>query len=174
MAANSSSVDSSFHEEVVDSLDEHADLAKFTREIAQFRFISQDVKKCFDSLDLSVPHPLQIRYLLLHAYHTLEKGSSKLRERWFKLLAKHGVPSQLVRSIKESQRQNLGSSVEQHHCAVTGDGVGVTKVNIGTKRPLNDCLFSEKHISAITEELIGCSGKWKNIALSLQLPDSIC
>ena len=122
-----------------------------------------------------MPRPLQIRYLLLHACHTLEKGNSKLRERWFKLLAKHGVPSQLVRSIKEAQRQNLSSSVEQHHRAVTGDGVEVTKVNTGTKRPLiSDCLFSEEHISALTEELVGCSGKWKNIALSLQLPDSIC
>ena len=156
------------HEEVVDSLDKHADLGNFTRDITQYKFISQDVKKSFDSLDPSVPRPLQIRYLLLHAYHTLEKGNSKLRERWFKLLAKHGVPSQLVQTIMEAQSlTGSDSSVEQHNSLVAGDGA--TNVSIGKKRPSGG-YFLEKHISDLTEVLAGYSGQWENIAISLNLP----
>ena len=159
------------HEEVVDSLDKHADLGNFTRDITQYKFISQDVKKSFDSLDPSVPRPLQIRYLLLHAYHTLEKGNSKLRERWFKLLAKHGVPSQLVQSIMEAQSLTRSDSLaEQHDSMVSGDGA--TNVSISKKQPSGG-YFLERHISDLTEVLAGYSGQWENIAISLNLPAAV-
>lgn len=162
----------SFQEEVVASLRKHADLREFSRDIAQYKIVSQDVKKSFDSLDPSVPRPLQIRYLLLHAYQRLEEGNSRLRERWFTLLAMHGVPSQLVRSIKEAQPQSLtvaDSSVEQHDSAVAG---GATNIGIGKKQP--SCgYFLERHISDLTEVLAGYSGQWENIAISLNLPAAV-
>ena len=158
-----------FHEDVVDCLDEHADLEKFSRDIAEKGIVSQDVKKSFDSLDPSVPRPRQIRYLLLHACQRLEKGNSKLRERYFKLLAKHGVSSQLVRSIKE-QSLTLGSLVEQHDGSVTRDGA--TNVGIGKEQPSGG-YFLERHISDLTEVLAGYSGQWANIAISLNLPAAV-
>ena len=159
------------HEEVVESLDKLADIGNFTRDITQYKFISQDVKKSFDSLDPSVPRPLQIRYLLLHAYQRLEKGNSKLRERWLRLLAKYGVPSQLVQSIMEAQSlTGSDSSVEQHDSLVSEDGD--TNVSIGKKRPSGG-YFLERHISDLTEVLAGYSGQWKNIAISLSLPAAV-
>ena len=159
-----------FHEDVVDCLDEHADLEKFSRDIAEKGIVSQGMKKSFDSLDPSVPRPRKIRYLLLHACQRLEKGNSKLRERYFKLLAKHGVPSQLVRSIKE-QSLTLGSSVEQRDSLVSGDGA--TNVGIGREQPSGG-YFLERHISDLTEVLAGYSGQWENIAISLNLPTVVC
>ena len=173
MAEKSSFVDGFFREEVVDSLNKHADLEKFTRDIAQCKIISQDVKKCFDSLDPPVPRPLQIRYLLLHAKKRLEKGNPKLCECWLKLLAQYGVPSQLLlRSRTEAQSLTGSDSlVEQHDSLVTGDGA--TNFSISKKRPSGG-YFLERHISDLTEVLAGYSGQWENIAISLNLPTVVC
>ena len=173
MAEKSSFVDGFFREKVVDSLNKHADLEKFSRDIAQYKIISQDVKKCFDSLDPPVPRPLQIRYLLLHAKKRLEKGNPKLCECWLKLLAQHGVPSQLLlRSRTEAQSlTGADSLVKQHDSLVSGDGA--TNVSISKKQPSGG-YFLERHISNLTEVLAGYSGQWENIAISLNLPTVVC
>ena len=90
--------------EVVHCL-EKADLTSFVRSCMDFGIIHDNVKKSFESLDPAVPHPLSIRYLLLHAYEVL-KGNPKQCQHLLEVLANHGV-SREVLGIVELSYQDL-------------------------------------------------------------------
>ena len=124
------------------------------------REIGGSIKQSFEALDLdsNVPRDVSIRYLLVHAYDGLQ-GNQRLFEPFLKVLAKYGVPTDLIHKLTQSYTLCLA------------EGMGGA-VDIGTKRPRN-ILFLERHISGLTEILAGRSSKWENIGTSLNLPTDV-
>ena len=128
---------------------ESSDLGALSTEADELGVISSDVKRTFDTLDPNVPRPRKIRYLLIHAYEQLESNPRQL-ERWLKVLSRHGVSSAVL-------------------CGM--GPVGTT--NVGLKCSQSLAKFSEEHVTALVDLLASCSGKWRNICMSLNLPRSI-
>ena len=84
--------------EVVAALEkDEASLDSLLTESAMMGVVSQEVKKRFEELDQdAVPRSLQVRYLLLHVYQSLEGLDwPRLCEHWMKELAKH-VPGHVI------------------------------------------------------------------------------
>lgn len=135
------------------------DLSRIGTEIG---VIPLSVKKSFDLLDSNSfdsmkPWLLKLRYLLLHVYdQDLESGS---RQRWVEALAKNGMPSYLLNLVA------LGSSFAVES---TLD----TPVPMLSDDP-NIYLFTESDVPDLTEILAGTAYKWKEICLSLNLPEII-
>ena len=115
----------------------------------------------FEALDSNVPRDVSIRYLLVHAYDGLQ-GNQRLFEPFLKVLAKYGVPTDLIHKVKQSYTLCLAEDVG-------GEGGAV---GVGSKRPRNN-FFLERHVSALTEILSGQSNKWENIGISLNLPNDV-
>lgn len=136
----------------------HANIANFIVENVEMGTISQTVKKTFDLLDQRVPYPTKIRYLLLCVSEQVE-NKPRLWERWLKVLTKHGVPRAVVDKMRVSyDKYCLASTSSQEE----------------GKNPASrqDSCLLEHHLSALTEKLAGCSHKWRDIGLSLNLPHS--
>ena len=159
---------------------EKVDLKSFVRNCVEIGVISKNVKESFEYLDPAVPRPLCIRYLLLHAYEQLE-GNSGLSKSWFDLLTKHGVLSHLFKWEQSVQGDlQLPSERNVQNTHVLGEGIGEVltgveggHVVIGAKRSLNELVFSEEHISSLTERLADCSCQWVNISINLNLPEHV-
>ena len=141
------------------------DLKEFIRECTQTRIFSREIgdsiKKSFEALDSNVPRDVSIRYLLVHVYDGLQ-GNQRLFEPFLKVLAKYGVPTDLIHKVTQSYTLCLAEDVG-------GEGGAV---DVGSKRPRNN-FFLERHISALTEILASQSNKWENIGTFLNLPDDV-
>ena len=117
------------------------------------------IKQSFEALDSVVPRDVSIRYLLVHAYDGLQ-GNRRLFQPFLKVLAKYGIPADLIHKVTQSYtREGLGNVLSTGRLG-------------GSKRLRND-YFLERHISALTEILAGQSSSWNNIGISLNLPNSI-
>ena len=129
------------------------------------RAIGRSIKKSFEALDSNVPRDVSIRYLLVHAYDGLQ-GNQRLFQPFLKVLAKYGVPTELILKVTQSFRsmETVGSGV---HVGDTLSPGSTGNVVAGTKQP---CKFLERHISALTEILADHSSKWQNIGTSLNIP----
>ena len=136
-------------EEIVEFL-EPSDLDALSTKGAEIGVISLEVKRSFHILDPKVPSPRKIRYLLMHVYEQLEANSWRL-EQWLKVLGKHGVSSTVLSKVRGVETTNVG----------------------GSDRSQNAARFSEEHIAALVDMLASCSGKWRNICVSLNLPRNI-
>ena len=148
----------------IESCLQAADLESFFRESREAGIIPQDVKKSLDALDTNVPHPLRIRYLLLHACKGLESNCS-LFEIFVEVLGEHGVSSAVLKRVRQRVTELSSSNTE----GVSG-GAGEAAV-VGEKRPSKQTRYLlRKHVSGLTEILASNSGKWYNIGLSLNLP----
>lgn len=88
------------HERLVDALaNPIVDLESLSRGCAEIKVIPKSVHESLKCLD---PPPAlslrrKVRYLLLHAYESLE-GKPRMYKSWLKVLAEHGVSGQLVSS----------------------------------------------------------------------------
>ena len=111
------------------------------------RAIGRMIKKSFEDLDSNVPRDVSIRYLLVHAYDSLQGNQGP----FLKLLANYGVPAELVHTLTQSYTLSLAEGVS---------GAGGACVR-GLKHPRNN-LFLEMHVSALTEILAGQCDKWEN------------
>ena len=80
---------------------ERADLTSFLRCCTEIGVIYENLKKSFESLDPTVPIPLSIRYLLLHAYKELE-GNPELCQLFLKVLANHKVSKDVLSIVNQS------------------------------------------------------------------------
>ena len=125
------------------------------------REIGGSIKKSFEALDSNVPRDVSIRYLLVHAYDSLQ-GNQRLFQSFLKVLANYGVRTDLIHKLTQSYSL----------CLAEGVGGAGGAVDVGSKRPRNN-LFLERHISALTEILAGQSNKWENIGISLNLPNDV-
>ena len=95
----------------------------------------------------------------MHAYDGLQ-GNHRLFRPFLKVLAKYGVPTDLIHKVTQSYTL----------CLAEGVGGEGGAVDVGSKRLRNN-FFLERHISALTEILAGQSNKWENIGISLNLPN---
>ena len=136
-------------------------IRKCTEKGIYSREIGGSIKKSFEALDSNVPRDVSIRYLLVHAYDGLQ-GNQRLFEPFLKVLAKYGVPTDLIHKVTQSYTLCLAEGVS---CAGGA-------VDVGSKRPRNN-FFLERHVSALTEILSGQSNKWENIGISLNLPNDV-
>lgn len=127
---------------------ENADLEKLSRQATELGVIPQRVKKSFDSLDSSVPHPRKLRYLLIHSYKQLE-GNPSLFKRWLELLQEHGLVSSILSRTEVPQAQASNDCEKQ------------------TQR------FSQHHASILVEKLACHVKKWNDIRIALILPSHI-
>ena len=164
-----------YEDEIVDSL-RNIDLHSFVRSCV--KIISQNVKKGLESLDNNVSHSLAIRFLMQHAYEKME-GNAPLFELWLDVLAEHGISSELLSNIRQSCVITTDPQLSMETmCLAEGVGDVLHRSEasgvIGDKlsRP-KDMIFSERHISALTEILAHQSRKWMNIGVSLNLPSSV-
>ena len=137
----------------------YGDLKEFIRECTETKIYSREIgdwiKQSFEALDSNVPRDVSIRYLMVHVYDGLQ-GNHRL---FLKVLAKYGVPTDLIHKVTQSYTL----------CLAEGVGGEGGAVDVGSKRLRNN-FFLERHISALTEILAGQSNKWENIGISLNLP----
>ena len=159
-----------------------ADLLILVREGVETGIIHQTLKDSFESLDPDVPRPTKIRYLLLHACEQVEDNPS-LYERFLKILAGHGVPSNVLDSMQSSYDNYCTDSHVSTSALSAAEGIGEVlcknisdKVEkVGTKRCRNSSYptLCESHLSILTEILANHSSKWNEIGRSLNLPDNV-
>ena len=150
-------------EEVVHSL-KNADLDSFLNETTSIGAIPQAVKTTVDFLDPdAVPRPLIVRYLLLHVYEWLE-ANPRLYERWLKVLGRY-VSEELLCKVRQGYAMLVSPKVSaETMCLADGTEEGF---KCGIQGSVN---FRERHVSILTEILVGRSAKWYKIGLSLNLP----
>ena len=143
---------------------EAADLRRFLDDSCALGAIPQGVKKDFASLDPeAVPRPLMVRYLLLHVYEWLE-ANPRLYERWLKVLGRY-VSEELLRKVRQGYAMLVSPKVSaETMCLADGIEEGL---KCGIQGSVN---FRERHVSILTEILVGWSAKWYKIGLSLNLP----
>ena len=143
---------------------EAADLRRFLDDSCALGAIPQGVKKDFASLDPeAVPHSLMVRYLLLHVYEWLE-ANPRLYERWLKVLGRY-VSEELLCKVRQSYAMLVSPKVSaETMCLADGIEEGF---KCGIQGGVN---FRERHVSILTEILVGWSAKWYQIGLSLNLP----
>ena len=170
-----------YESDLVTSLKD-VDLSDLVREGVETGTIRQTLKDTFESLDPNVPRPTKIRYLLLHACEQV-KDNPRLYERFLKVLAGHGVPSNVLDSMQSSYDSYYADSHVSASALSVAEGIGEVlcgsindKVEkVGTKRSRNSNYptFREKHVSILTEILADHSSKWNEIGLSLRLPGNV-
>ena len=151
---------------------EKADLTSFVRRCMDFGIIHDNVKKSFESLDPAVPHPLSIRYLLLHAYEVLKRNPEQYQH-LLEALANHGVSREVLGMVKQSYQDLLKSDDFVQLPGGSGEALSGGVARVGSKRPLCHGSFLERHVSALTELLAECSIKWCDIGISLNLPNHV-
>ena len=143
---------------------EAADLGRFLDDGCALGAIPQGVKKDFASLDPeAVPRSLMVRYLLLHVYEWLE-ANPRLYERWLKVLGRY-VSEELLCKVRQGYAMLVSPKVSAETMCLAG---GIEEVfKCGIQGGVN---FRERHVSILTEILVGWSAKWYQIGLSLNLP----
>ena len=143
---------------------EAADLRRFLDDSCALGAIPQGVKKDFASLDPeAVPRSLMVRYLLLHVYEWLE-ANPRLYERWLKVLSRY-VSEELLCKVRQGYAMLVSPKVSaETMCLADGIEEGF---KCGIQGGVN---FRERHVSILTEILVGWSAKWYQIGLSLNLP----
>ena len=143
---------------------EAADLRRFLDDSCALGAIPQGVKKNFASLDPeAVPRPLMVRYLLLHVYEWLE-ANPRLYERWLKVLGRY-VSEELLCKVRQGYAMLVSPKVSAETMCLAD---GIEEVfECGIQGGVN---FRERHLSILTEILVGWSAKWYKIGLSLNLP----
>ena len=155
-----------------------SNLSNLVRKGVETGIISQTFEDSFECLDPNVPRPTKIRYLLLHACEQVE-DNPRLYERFLKVLAEHGVPSNVLDSIQssydnyctDSHVSTSALSVAERNSGSIDDKI---EVKVGTKRSQNSSsALSESHLSILTEILAHHSYKWNEIGISLNLPDDV-
>ena len=148
-----------------------ADLTSFLRSCTEIGVIHENVKKSFESLDPTVPIPLSIRYLLLHAYELLE-GNPELCQHLLEVLAHHGVYNDVLEMVKNYQDLFEPDNFVQLP-GERGEALSGSVVRIGSKRPLFHGSFLERHVSLLADLLAECSTRWYDIGISLNLPRDV-
>ena len=122
------------------------DLLTLTRKATEQRLIDPDVKANIESMDSSVPHPLVCRYLFYSVYTKIFDESGKVLN-----LAVHERWWNLL------SRSNSAARFLARHRQPWG-------------RRSTD--FGEQDVFLLTEALAGCSSKWREIGISLGLPNN--
>ena len=150
-------------EEVVHSL-KNAHLDTFLYETTSIGAIPQAVKTTVGYLDPdAVPRPLMVRYLLLHVYERLE-ANPRLYERWLKVFGRY-VSEEVLCKVRQGYAMLVSPKVSAETlCLADGIEEGF---KCGIQGGVN---FRERHVSILTEILVGWSAKWYQIGLSLNLP----
>ena len=158
------------------------DLSDLVREGVETGIIRQTLKDSFESLDPNVPRPTKIRYLLLHACEQVE-DNPRLYERFLKVLAGHGVPSNILNSMQlnydsyctYSHVSTSALSVVEGNSGVLCGTISDKVEKVGTKHSRNSSCptLSESHLSILTEILADHSNKWNEIGRSLNLPGNV-
>ena len=143
---------------------EAADLRGFLDDSCALGAIPQGVKKDFASLDPeAVPRSLMVRYLLLHVYEWLE-ANPRLYDRWLKVLGRY-VSEELLCKVRQGYAMLVSPKVSaETMCLADGIEEGF---KCGIQGGVD---FRERHLSILTEILVGWSAKWYQIGLSLNLP----
>ena len=151
-------------EDVVGCL-EAADLRRFLDDSCALGAIPQGVKKDFASLDPeAVPRSLMVRYLLLHVYEWLE-ANPRLYERWLKVLGRY-VSEEVLCKVRQGYAMLVSPKVSAETMCLADGGIE-EGFKCGIQGGVN---FRERHVSILTEILVGWSAKWYQIGLSLNLP----
>ena len=164
------------------------DLESLARKGTDVEVIPLEVAESFEVLDPTLPCPLKIRYLLLQTYKRLEQRYAKLlanyteldaaqlallekhaelHDRWLAVLANHGVSSNVLDMVRQRYAVEYGMSVVPQH------ELGREVQNQPKTAGSEGYTLVEKHISVLTEILVGCSGKWHEIGTFLDLPQHI-
>ena len=143
---------------------EAADLRRFLDDSCALGAVPQGVKKDLASLDPeAVPRSLMVRYLLLHVYEWLE-ANPRLYQRWLKVLGRY-VSEELLCKVRQGYAMLVSPKVSaETMCLADGIEEGF---KCGVQGGVN---FRERHVSILTEILVGWSVKWYQIGLSLNLP----
>ena len=127
-------------------------LESLSREAVEIGVLPEDVKKSLESMDWeNVPRPRVIRYLLIHVYKSI-KDHPKLCERWLELLHEYLTSTDVLYKV--------------HH-EITMSTTPLSMVNHPVRR------FLRSHISALTNILASCAGKWEEISIALHLPENV-
>ncbi len=127
-----------YENELISSIQRAGSLPPLTREANEAGLIPQEVNDNLQSMDPDVPNPLKCRYLMLYVYKTLARDGKF--EKWLELLSRHGIDSSVLAKVKKEN---------------------------GTLSKMGDLTFKEYHVSILTEILVNCSHKWREIAFSL-------
>lgn len=150
MAANSPSLYDAlkeYEEELIQCL-QYSDILILASQAAESKIITFQVKENLELLDRCVPRPVVCRYLLYSIY-----SSTNDYEVWFDLLSKleaaERVSSQINQWHTDSSDTTFTESKQQH-----------------------EIVLSTYDVPYLTEILVGCSSKWKEIATSLRLSDN--
>ena len=175
-----------YEEEVVDSLLK-ADLDFLSKEALEIGVIPQNVRDDVKSMDWdNVPRPRVIRYLLMHVYKAIE-DRPRLYEQWFHLAPKHVALVEVLDKVRQSYALMTSPREMSAETMRLAEGIGhdqpddnlllkpseSVKCVAGTKRPRTQNVFTEQHISKLTNILTACAGKWEELRIILGLPDHI-
>lgn len=123
--------------------------------------IPEKEKSILASAHCSVPCSLMYRYLVPHVYVVLEKANFKSFDLWLSLLSKckgiSGLFDQMKRYFEISvmisnDNNSIHDIAEEHHST--------------------DIYFEDKHIPFLTEVLASYSSHWREIAISIGLPQN--
>ncbi len=131
-----------YEDELISSIQRAGSLLPLTREANEAGLIPQEVNDDLQSMDPDIPHPLKCRYLMLYVYKTLARDGKF--EKWLKFLSRHGIDSSVLAKVKKEN---------------------------GALSKMGDLTFKECHVSILTEILVNCSHKWREIASSLHCPE---
>lgn len=136
-----------YEEELIQCL-QYSDILILASQAAESKIITFQVKENLELLDRCVPRPVVCRYLLYSIY-----SSTNDYEVWFDLLSKleaaERVSSQINQWHTDSSDTTFTESKQQH-----------------------EIVLSTYDVPYLTEILVGCSSKWKEIATSLRLSDN--
>ena len=162
-----------YEEEVVVSL-LNASLDCLSRESMEIGVIPQNARDDVKSMDWDhVPHPRVIRYLLMHVYRAIE-DNPRLYKQWLHVLSKLITSVEVLDKVRQSYTLVTSPhevSAQMMHLA---EGIGQELV-AGAKRPRPRAhnVFTEQHISTLTNILTACASKSEELRIILGLPDHI-
>ena len=175
-----------YEEEIVDSL-LNADLDLLSKEAFEVGVIPQNVRDDVKYMDWDhVPRPRVIRYLLMHVYKAIE-DRPRLYEQWLHLAPKHVALVEVLDKVRQSCALMTSPREMSAETMYLAEGIGhdqpddnfllkaseSVKFVAGTKRPRTQNVFTEQHISKLTNILTACAGKWEELRIILGLPDHI-
>ena len=174
-----------YEEEIVDSLLK-ADLDFLSKEAFEIGVIPKNVRDDVKYMDWdNVPRPRVIRYLLMHVYRAIE-DRPRLYEQWLHLAPKHVALVEVLDKVRQSCVLMTSPREMSAETMRLAEGIGhdqpddnllkpreTVRVEVGTKRAQTQNVFTEQHISKLTNILTACAGKWEELRIILGLPDHI-
>ena len=132
------------------------DLASLARQAAEFKIVSSVLETNLESLHTKVPHQLKCRYLFYNVYYSVttnnKNTNSHFYDLWLKVLSRLKVTTGVLSQVKKCLDQLCNIILDPNM----------------EKR----LVFTENHIFDLTEELVDCSSRWKEIGIAFGLPQN--